>query len=46
MSWEYDCGNTNYPAVYNKVSAVWDWILYYCSAGKIPKGIIKADALP
>jgi secreted trypsin-like serine protease len=46
VDWEWDCGHPYYPAVYTKVSAVWDWILYYCSAEKIPKGIIKADAVP
>jgi secreted trypsin-like serine protease len=42
----WDCGNPKYPAVYTKVSAVWDWIVKVCNAGKVSKGIIKADAVP
>ena len=25
-----DCGLIGYPAVYTKISALWDWILYTC----------------
>jgi secreted trypsin-like serine protease len=46
VSYEWDCGNPEFPAVYTKVSAVRDWIMILCSSGIIPKGIIKADAMP
>jgi secreted trypsin-like serine protease len=46
VSYEWTCGNSYYPAVYTKVSAVRDWILNVCNAQTIPKGIIKADAKP
>ena len=45
-SWYWMCGHPDSPAVYTKVSAVRDWIIHLCSAGIIPKGIIKADAMP
>jgi len=47
VSWaEWDCGNSPYPAIYTKVSAVRDWITTLCSASVIPKGITKADPIP
>jgi len=40
------CGLVGYPAVYTKVSALLDWILYTCSLQKIPMEITKAGAMP
>ena len=46
VSWHSDCGSSIWPAVYTKVSAVRKWIINLCNAQTIPKGIIKADAMP
>jgi len=41
-----ECGHPDYPEIFTKVSAVRNWIMHLCSAGIIPKGITKADAIP
>ena len=46
VSWKWDCGSSILPAVYTNVFAVRDWISNVCNAQIIPKGIIKADAIP
>ena len=46
VSYEWDCGNPNYPALYTKVSALRNWIISACNGQTIPKGVIKADAKP
>ena len=47
VSWgPTECGHADDPAVYTKVSAVWNWILKQCGLQKIPKGITKAGAMP
>lgn len=47
VSWgPVDCGLVGYPAVYTKVSALWDWILNACNLQKMPKEITKVRAMP
>ena len=46
VSWgPVECGHPDYPAVYTKVSALWDWILYACNLQKIPMEITKAGTV-
>jgi len=46
VSWgPVECGQVGFPAVYTKVSALWDWILYACNLEKIPMEITKADGM-